>query len=47
MYRTGIALACAAMLALPVMAQVKDIDAKKKKKKPEMSTYIVGVSGMI
>ena len=44
MYRSGIALACAAMLALPVMAQVKIVDSKEKKS--EVSTFVVGVSGM-
>ncbi len=44
MYRSGIALACMAILALPVMAQVKGTDSKQKKSKK--SSFIVGVSGM-
>jgi len=46
MYRMGIGIACAIMLALPVMAQVKTIDAKTQKAKPAKATFVVGVSGM-
>ncbi len=41
MKRLGIALACAAIMAMPIAAQVKKVDAKSDK-----PIYVVGVSGM-